>query len=256
MSNVWGYSDLLTLLEERSNLKSGLVVDTNVLISATYDSDSFYEPTIEFLDMVFENKIPLYYNSNVKMEFLEIHRRIIFTESLLDLESLVDKNLLPIEFSNKLGSLRAKSNKNKRELKPPIRLGEAELKEYKIEMLQIEFEKKDLWTELCENRVGNKLTGVWTDAEDELGLNILSTQNEDTTKHLDKAPDWADAIKIMESQGLSSSDAMIVNMFLCSKFDAIVTSDKDVGLAIAKIGNGKICILPEKIKTAVKDIIK
>lgn len=33
-------------------MKDGLVVDTNVLISATYDSDHFFDQTNEFLDLV------------------------------------------------------------------------------------------------------------------------------------------------------------------------------------------------------------
>lgn len=45
MKFIWGYSDFLSLLNGRSVMKKRLVVDTNILISATYDGDIFYEQT-------------------------------------------------------------------------------------------------------------------------------------------------------------------------------------------------------------------
>jgi hypothetical protein len=90
MSLIWGYSDFLTTLNRLPSLKKGMVVDTNVLISATYDSDNFYDPTKEFLNFVAEYEVPLYCNVNVRAEFLEIHRRIIFSETLFDFANTID----------------------------------------------------------------------------------------------------------------------------------------------------------------------
>jgi len=41
MQSLWGYSDFLSLLSCRPKMSDGLVVDTNILISATYDSYVF-----------------------------------------------------------------------------------------------------------------------------------------------------------------------------------------------------------------------
>ena len=73
MQALWGYSDFLRQLENRPEMKEeGLVVDTNMLISATYDGDAFFKQTNYLLDLVIENKVPLFYNINVRAEFLVI----------------------------------------------------------------------------------------------------------------------------------------------------------------------------------------
>jgi len=59
MKSLWGYSDFLNLLEIRTAIKNGIVVDTNILVSATYDFDTFFEQTNELLNLVVENNIPL-----------------------------------------------------------------------------------------------------------------------------------------------------------------------------------------------------
>jgi hypothetical protein len=67
--------------------------------------------------------------------------------------------------------------------------------------------------------------------------------------HLDRSPEWSDVVRLIEVHGLSSSDAMIINLFLSSKFLAFVTSDLEVAAMLAAIPNhGKICFLPDHLK--------
>lgn len=263
MSQLWGYSDLYNLIDQYSNLKLGMMIDTNLLIAATYDFDENYEKTKEFLDLVFENQIPLYCNVNVKAEFLEIHRRIIFTEAIIDFAQAIDLSKLPPTLASKITTLKNRvykiEKKNKEENLNPskvIRLGEAEIKDFKLEMLRVSNSaEENLWYELCESRVGDKISTLWEETEDAFGLNFIGTRKEDQDKHLKFEPDWNKATELMEKQGLSSADAMIVNMFLSSKFDLLITSDNEVALAILK--NGKApqgCIVPERVKNAIKGI--
>lgn len=248
MSLIRGYSDFLKTLGKQDTLKNGLVVDTNVLISATYDSDKFFDPTQQFLSLVAENKIPLFCNVNVRSEFLEIHRRIIFSEALFDFIDSVDKSMLPVTLSSQLAKW-SKNNKTRVSSgKSPLRLSEADLKSVKLEIIKISDGNKDLWSALCENRIGNKLSYLWEQTVDELGLNFLTTRKEDQGEYLNKHPEWEDTIKLIEQQGLSSSDAMILNMFFSSKFDAIVTSDLEVALTCEKLKPAnKICFLPDEL---------
>ncbi len=249
MSQVLGYSDFLKALTDKPTLKSGLVVDTNVLISATYDSDSFFEPTTQFFDYLAENKIPIYCNVNVRAEFLEIHRRIIFTESLIDFFQEVNRNLLPVEVSTQLGKWSANNKRRVDEQRPPLRLSEAEIKKIKLDLMQIVDGDKNLWTTLCENKIGNKLESLWNQTEEELGLNFLSTRNEDSSPLFNSSPEWSEAVKLIEKHGLSSSDAMIVNMFFCSSFEAIVSSDQEVAHIVGKSETpDKICFVPDSLK--------
>lgn len=38
--NIWGYSEIEDLVERLPNVKNGMLVDTNILVVATYDSRS------------------------------------------------------------------------------------------------------------------------------------------------------------------------------------------------------------------------
>jgi predicted nucleic acid-binding protein len=246
MSVVRGYNEFLSSLNE--DLKKGVLADTNVLISATYDLDPANEQAVVFFDLLAEHEVPIFCNVNVKSEFLEIHRRIIFTEALLDFESQVDKSKLPSDLTRKLNSIRTQAEKRTKQGKLPLRLPEAEIKDFKMKMSEITDESRDLWTALCEDRVINKLSAVWNEAETELGLNFLSTRREDQSVYFEGSPTWEGAMALMESYGLSSSDAMIINMFMCSKFIAMVTSDLDVAHSIKKIGNkAKVVFLPDNL---------
>lgn len=115
MSALWGYSDFLEVLKTQPGLKRGIVLDTNVLVSGTYDLDIFHEVTKVFVDQVIDNNIPFFCNVNVRSEFLEIHRRIIFTEAILDFEDVVDKKKLPATLAGKLTNLRTKAERRKKE---------------------------------------------------------------------------------------------------------------------------------------------
>jgi hypothetical protein len=84
--------------------------------------------------------------------------------------------------------------------------------------------------------------------DSELGLNFLTTREEDSGSLVTKSPDWEDAVKLIEKFGLSSSDSMIINIFSCSSLVALATSDKEVAHTIEQISNGnKLCFVPDNL---------
>ena len=244
MSSVLSYNDFLKTANHSPSLKNGLVIDTNVLVSATYDSDPFYDLTNDFLDFVIENDVPLFCNVTVRTEFLEIHRRIIFSEILFD---FADTANLPMTLASQLGKWKKNNQTRKDSGKTPLRLSESDIKKVKLEMMKISSGDSDVWSILCQKKIGNKLGDLWQQTVDGFGLNFLSVRTEDIPEHLNKAPDWGDVIRLIEQYGLSSSDAMILNMFFVSKFNALITSDQEVAVTFKKIqAKEKICFVPHK----------
>lgn len=255
--SLWGYSELATLLIQHPNVRLGVIVDTNILISATYELDSFHDDAIQFLEFLIAEKIPLYCNVNIRAEFLEIHRRIVFSEAILDFEHQVNKSHLPSALASLLTTYRNQYERRLRDKPndPPKRLSEGDLKEFKLEMSQVKSSRSDLWTELCDDRIGGALAKVWEETEIALGLNTLSLREEDQTKHLNKKPTWDDAVILISKYGLASSDAMILNMFLCSKFEGLLSSDQDLAIALKKMGvAGKNCIVPDTVKAKLANV--
>lgn len=250
MSIILGYSDVLKTARQQIEIKRGVVADSNALIAATYESDPVHDRTAELFDLLSEFEIPVFCNVNSRAEFLEIHRRIIFTEALVDFAQTADKAKLPVELAKQLHSLVTRSGtaKSRRSSGLPMRLSEPEIKSFKLRMLKISSRDTNLWSQLCLEKVGNKIGHVWDRAVDELGLNFLSLRREDADPYLVHSLEWNGVVKLMEHYGLSSADAMIVNLFLASSFIALVTSDIEVAVTLADIPNhNKVCFLPDSL---------
>lgn len=255
--SLWGYNELSILVDRHSGVEKGVVADTNILVSATYEPDNFHDDALAVIDQISDNAIPIFCNITVRAEFLEIHRRILFSEEILDFEARVDKTKLPASLASMLTSYR---NRYERKLKskpdePPLRLTDSEIKNFKFEMLQVVAPKGNLWSTLCENSVAKKIVNLWTEAEKVVGINFLSVRTNEDRNYLTRTPSWDEAIELMGKHGISSSDAMILNMYLCSIFEAIVSSDSDIGIAIKNENlPNKHCLLPDDTKTKLAAI--
>ena len=51
---IWGYSEIKDLVTQHSNVKNGLLVDTNILVAATYELDEFNEAAMDLIDSAME----------------------------------------------------------------------------------------------------------------------------------------------------------------------------------------------------------
>lgn len=252
---LWGYSELDALLKAHPNAKRGFLIDTNILVAATYDSDKYNEFAIKFMDELADHEIPLYCNVNIRSEFLEVHRRIVISEALLDFEEKCNKVTLPPDLASELTKYRnsfERKRKNKPD-DPPPRLSESDIKAFKLMMINIKGNRgDDLWTEFCDNNIGTQIIELWEETEKDFGLNFLSLRKEDQELHLNRKPDWEDVVKLMSNPGLSSADAMIVNMLFVSKFEVIASSDVDIAIALKKSGlNDKHAIVPDELKAQI-----
>ncbi|NUN07361.1 MAG: hypothetical protein HUU57_16575 [Bdellovibrio sp.] len=248
---IWGYSELDALIDGHPNVKNGILIDTNILVAATYDLDKYHEVAKAFIDELLSHKIPLYCNVNIRAEFLDIHRRIVASEAILGFAKTCNKEELPPELASDLTNyIRRWDNHDKKKPNdPPLRLSDSEIKSYRMQMIKVKGGGTDLWTELSSDQVVSKIESVWAKAETDLGLNFLSLRKEDQEKYLNIKPEWDDVMKLMSNPGLSSYDAMIVNMFFASKFEVIASSDFDIAIALIKSTlTDKHAILPDELK--------
>lgn len=78
----------------------------------------------------------------------------------------------------------------------------------------------------------------------------MSLRKEDQENYLNRKPEWDAVMKLMSNPGLSSYDAMIINMFFVSKFEVIASSDSDIAIALQKSGlSDKHAIIPDALKS-------
>lgn len=104
---IWGYSELDALIDGHPNVKNGILIDTNILVAATYDLDKYHEVAKAFIDELLSHKIPLYCNVNIRAEFLDIHRRIVASEAILGFAKTCNKEKLPSELASDLIKLQS-----------------------------------------------------------------------------------------------------------------------------------------------------
>ena len=87
MGKVVAFSETVSYFErlDESNFVRGTVLDTNILISLTYEIKSDYEEVVEFVDKLLDENFKLFTTVNTKSEFLDFHRRLFITEHLRDM---------------------------------------------------------------------------------------------------------------------------------------------------------------------------
>lgn len=213
--------------------------------------DKYHEVAKGFIDELIGNTIPLYCNVNIRAEFLDIHRRIIASEAILGFAKTCNKAELPPSLASDLTSYRRRweNHDTNKPNDPPLRLSDTEIKNFRMQMIKIKGVGTDLWTELSSDQIVTKIEAVWKETEINLGLNFLSLRKEDQENYLNRKPEWDDVMKLMSNPGLSSYDAMIVNMFFASKFELIASSDLDIAIALKKSGlSDKHAIVPDELK--------
>ncbi len=111
----------------------------------------------------------------------------------------------------------------------------------------------NLWFSFCKDFINNQLTNIWLEVVEKIGLNFLSLRQNDQDNYIVTPPDWNNTMELMSREGISSADAMILNMYQSSKFNAILSSDADIGFAVTNMNRpDKICVLPDDIVKFIK----
>ena len=219
-------------------------VDTSILFSATYDSDAFNsESELEF-DLLAEAGFSIFTNVNVRSEFLENHRRVLIPEILIDLLAAKGSQLDPI-LHEKIKSHRTSYQKKVAEEKN-TKMDPVQIKIWRRLLSEYSFDGIDGWTLFCRDFLKGKIHRIWQDTEKLFALNFISTRIGEESPYLEQFPNWESAIDLMERYGLASFDAMIVNMFLCSKISFLLTADLEMADCVNKESKrSKLVFVPD-----------
>ncbi|MBS1960864.1 MAG: hypothetical protein JST04_01505 [Bdellovibrionales bacterium] len=209
------------------SLRSGCVVDTNILFGGAYPVDRLNTWADRFFETCRIENIPVFTNINIRAEFMDLYRRALLVESLLMVRSHYSADLAE-DLEKRLKALDQRVRENIEKNKTTS-LSERDIKEYRKTLLEI-FPKtstsgRNLWQILCRDFLGPQLTPVWSDATKALGINFAGSRAVESTELFSKAPNWEGASEVMGQSGLGSADAMIANFFACSKFSLLVTAD-------------------------------
>ena len=103
---VISIDDLELLSAENNTFKNGCLVDTNILVSASLPIDPRNSDAEELVQQLAKLNIPLYSNVNIRAEFLEIQRRVLIPEALIEFYE-ANKDALDDVLTSKLRSIQS-----------------------------------------------------------------------------------------------------------------------------------------------------
>jgi hypothetical protein len=239
------FSDL-DLSIQRSN-PIGVFADTSVIFAATYPPDIFNADCEKAFETLAKFSTPTFASVNVRAEFLENHRRAYIADSLVDfLEDMASFLSGPLLL--KLQSHKKTHRKNIDEGRSN-KLNVDQIKIFRRELRQFTWMRQDGWKTLCQRYLKPQITSEWEKAEKHLSLNFISSRSNDLSPYLDKIPDWVRAVNFIGEYGISSADAMILNMFLCSKIPILLTADLEMADCVIQASDGtRQVFVPDSIQ--------
>ncbi len=215
--------ELSTYLKN-TDCKPGCFADTSFLYGVAYRDDRFFESANDILDLLSENLIPLYANVISRMEFVDLILRKQITEGCVTMFNEIERERNGSKLFNLLKNIRDRHTAGHRE-NQSYKIGETQLKN--LRRLVSTYSPGFTWKEFCHKYTGALLVSEWKMIEEELGLNFVEIL-EDATSELFKEPLlWADMVQVMGMNGMRGPDAMIVNLFLKSNFQLLITGDSD-----------------------------
>lgn len=241
---IQAFSNLERALQE--NKPVGVFADTTILFSATYHVDHFNDESEKAFNILAAHDISAYVSVNARAEFLENHRRVFIADSLVDFLKDEEKNLSgPLIL--KLQSHKVSHRKKVAEGRDS-RLDVNQIKSFRRTLVGFSSNNRNGWEILCQDYLKPQLTPIWRYALNQLDFNFISTRSQDRSPFLDELPSWERAVELMANYGIASADAMILNMFLCSKLPILLTADLEMAECATQESSGtKQIFVPDSL---------
>jgi hypothetical protein len=211
-------SELEKQIQTHPELKKGCIVDTNIVFAFSFPLDTFNEWAEEVVSTLHKLNIPIYTNLNVRSEFIDLNRRVMIPEGLVDFYEEIDGSFDEGTVIAKLKSLKTRKRKAEDEGRT-FKLSDSEIKQYSELLNSIPWvDGESNWTLFCRDYFAPYIDDVWERAVKRMKINFLGTREIESKEFFNK-------VKIVGISGLGSSDAMIVNLFQESNIPLMITAD-------------------------------
>jgi hypothetical protein len=229
-------------LRRRPDFFGGAILDTNILIAMSYEVKKEHEWVSELLDIALEEGFRLFATVTTKSEFIEFHRRLVMTESLIDLAD--PHSEIKIHKAGKAainvatGSMRANAKRGG----DPV-FTDTQLKNIKRSFSAGPHSGYAGWLKICKEILSGKLSEIV------LRLNVRDVEyvspHDPQTNIFNRTLEWDAAIKLSEMTNISVSDAMILNALHATKCPFIISLDFDIGYAALSDSAHKDVVMPD-----------
>lgn len=242
-------------IRSKGDFAKGSILDTNILISLTYEVKNNHEEVAAFFQECLvperEHGFRFFTTVNTRSEFLDFNRRLAMTENLRDVIDERSIWKIPAKAKTQIQYQSGQLKRREQQGGDPV-FNDTQIKTIKSTFSAENFSGNAGWLALCEDF----LNGLLDEFEENLaayGIEYIS-QHEPAQKELfHKRIDWPEAKQIAEATCLGLSDAMIINAFQCSRFPFIVSSDFDIGYAVLASKELKDVVMPDSVAKKYRD---
>lgn len=245
MGQVIPFSDVDVYLKGLAN-NSGCLVDSNFLIALAEENHPFNEESQFLFEKLVDYKIKLYCTVTNRTEFIDFQRKLIITETLMDM--LSPNSIWKISAAAKkvLISQRGWIDNQAKDDELPI-LSDIRIKNCKKIFLPRTQSGQIGWVELCKEYLEGQLLKAWDILSESLQLNYIEMRTGESDKYFAKSLEWEKLYSVSEETCLSSSDSMILNVLNSSIFPFVISADYDMAYGVLKNQENKSILVPDAL---------
>jgi hypothetical protein len=206
------------------------------------DKDHSFHDESQFLfEKLVEYKVPLYVSVTARSEFVDFHRRVIITETLMDMLAPSSKWKISANVREVL-----RSQKGWLDNQDDPYLTDFRIKTCKQAFLPKTQSGQIGWVELCKEYLSDRLIRAWQSISEVLSLNYIDMRSEDTKHLFRKELKWEDMYRLSEASALGTHDAMILNVLDSSHLNFVATTDFDLAYGVL-LSSDKASLVPDNI---------
>lgn len=246
MSACCPFSEIDILLAKSTTKPQGSVVDTSFLIAIADREHSFHEDAQFIFEKLVEHQIPLYVSVSARAEFIDFQRRVVLTETLMDMLSPKSKWKISLAARNVLMSQKGWIDNQARQDESPY-LTDSRIKLCKQVFAPRNHSGQIGWVKLCQEFLAGRLATSWENLVEDLALNYVDMRSSDSKNLFRKELCWESMYRLAEESGMGSNDAMILNLLDSSIFPFVITMDFDLAYGVMLSAPDKTALVPDNL---------
>jgi predicted nucleic acid-binding protein len=240
------FSSIDQYLQRLGGNAPGCIVDTQFLIAATEEHHPFYDDAKFLFEKLAEYGVSIFTTVTTRAEFIDVRRRMIITETLMDMLAPSSKWKISTDVRKLLRAQKTWIDAQASNDSLPI-LTDSRIKDCKEAFLPRTQSGKVGWIKLCEEYLAGRLLESWNILVANLGLNYLDMRSEGISRLIPQKVEWEKMYALSEATSLGSSDAMILNVLKCSTFPFVASADFDLAYAVLADPVDRTVLVPDNL---------
>lgn len=245
MGKAIPFSDVDLFLNNLAGAK-GCIVDSNFLIALSEENHPFNDDAKFLYEKLVDHEIRIYCTVTNRTEFIDFHRKMIMTETLMSMLSPTSKWKISATTKKDLLSHKGWIDNQAKDDQLPL-LTDHRLKECKKSFLPKTQSGQVGWVALCQEYLSGNLLNAWEVLAESLQLNYIDMRSGESQKYFEKELLWEKMYAISEDTCLGSSDSMLMNVLNSSIFPFIVSADYDLAYGVLQNSTNKSILVPDNL---------